>query len=172
MNTAELSKYKDYVYYGFESAIPQINTEIFDDMEKVMFLNEIAKSYQQMDTNERIKYKAVLSSEKVNDIWEAYLFIEMLDKYEISDTQFEENKFFKDYLKANMKSDFDTNWLNKIDFSYESRELISRLGAKITDYGVVSAYGQSLYHAVSRYDNESDFRNEDSEEVKGFQVNM
>lgn len=43
----------------------------------------------------------------------------------------------------------DPSWLKSLDSGNKGRELLARLGATLTDYGIISARGRSLYEPVS-----------------------
>ena len=47
-------------YYGFDSAIPQIDRFAFKTMDDFDKLNELAEKYLNMSNTQRLKYKAVL----------------------------------------------------------------------------------------------------------------
>ena len=51
-------------------------------------------------------------------------------------------------MKIHLAVEFDGDWLNSLYAKAEGDELLKRLGASLTDYGVISARGRSLYELV------------------------
>ena len=58
------------------------------------------------------------------------------------------DQFFKQYLGHHLDSRFDREWLDMLLTGNEGNRLLEKLGAKVTDYGVISARGRSLYELV------------------------
>lgn len=48
-----------------------------------------------------------------------------------------------------MDTHFDSEWLDSLFTQDEGDQLLHRLGASVTDYGVISARGSSLYESVT-----------------------
>ena len=139
---------EDCVYYAFESTVPQITEEQFGDMLDFDKLNKLAERIEAMSPSEQVKYKAALATEQPEDIAGAVDIAEHISEYELSEASENYEQFFKEYLQHHLDSRFDGEWLDMLLTQNEGRELLERLGASITDYGVLSARGHSLYELV------------------------
>lgn len=139
---------EDCVYFDFESSVPQITDEMFDDMQDFDILNTLAKRMAEMSPSDQVKFKAVLSAEKPENITDAVDIAMHLDKYEFSALSDSDERFFKEYLLHHLDSRFDSEWLSTLMLRTESSILLDRLGATVTEYGVISARGGSLYEPV------------------------
>lgn len=81
------------VYYGFESAIPQIGEEMFGTMQEFDLLNEIAQRYSVMSDMEQITFKAVLEHERPKNLAEAVEVMEHLPEYQLDYVSWDETDF-------------------------------------------------------------------------------
>lgn len=134
--------------YAFESAIPQITSEMFGDMADFDKLNKLAWQFQLLSPADQVKCKAVLEAEQPDNIEEALDIAKNLWKYEFYSNPETSEQFFKIYLNYHLGSRFDSEWLNSISVYHEGDELLKRLGASLTNYGVISAREHSLYELV------------------------
>lgn len=138
----------DCVYYGFESSIPQIKSEMFGDMEDFDGLNSLAAKLSLLSQTDQVKFKAILSAEHPKDIAAVSEIADNLWKYEMTASPVNSDQFFKQYLGHHLDSRFDREWLDMLLTGNEGNRLLEKLGAKVTDYGVISARGRSLYELV------------------------
>lgn len=139
---------EECVYFEFESSIPQITEEQFTDMLDFDKLNLLAGQIAAMSPSEQVKFKAVLCAEQPEDISRMMEAAKSLSQYEFSATSDNYEQFFREYILHHMDSRFDSGWMDTLLTRNEGRELLERLGASITDYGVISARGRSLYEFV------------------------
>lgn len=137
------------VYYGFESAIPQIGEEMFGTMQEFDLLNEIAKRYSAMCDMEQITFKAVLEHERPENLAEVVEIMEHLPEYQLDYVPWDEVDFFAGHLLHHLDTEYDARWLQNFTFRKEDALLIEQLGAGVTGYGIVSARGESLYRLAS-----------------------
>lgn len=137
------------VCYEFESSIPQIDFEIFRGMLDFDKLNKLAWKFDLLSPADQIKFKAALCAEPPNSIRDALDIAENLDQYEFYSKPENSEQFFKVYLKHHMDTHFDSEWLDSLFTQDEGDQLLHRLGASVTDYGVISARGRSLYELVT-----------------------
>lgn len=137
------------VYYGFESAIPQIGEEMFGTMQEFDLLNEIAKRYSAMCDMEQITFKAVLEHERPESLADAVEIMEHLPEYQLDYVSWDEVDFFAGHLLHHLDTEYDARWLHNFTFRKEDALLIEQLGAGVTGYGIVSARGESLYRLAS-----------------------
>lgn len=136
------------VYYGFQSAIPQIDEEMFGTMQEFDMLNEIAERYSAMSDMEQITFKAVLEHEKPEQLADVLDITEHLSEYKLDYVSWDEVDFFASHLLYHLGTGYDARWLQNFTFRWEDASLIEQLGAGVTDYGIVSARGDSLYKLV------------------------
>lgn len=139
---------EDCVYYGFESSVPQITSEMFGDMADFDTLNTLAQRMAELSPLDQVKFKAVLSANPPKDVQAALDTLKQLDRYELSYDSDSAGVFFKDYLRHFMDSRFDIRWLDTLLTQNEGERLLQKLGAAETPYGVISACGHSLFEIV------------------------
>ena len=137
------------VYYDFQSGIPQIDEDVFDSMDDIETLNIIANEYLMLPEAKRVLFKAVIEAENIGNLEDMQSVFERLDQYEICCEDESADEFFKRYLAYHAPTDFDTKWLEEISSHDDAQKLLKTLGAKVTNYGIVSAYGRSLYENVA-----------------------
>ena len=83
------------MYFDFESAIPQISSEIFGNMQDFNALNAIAKRYSQLEQFDRTKYKAILTAAGQFRTADALDVIKNVNAYEFAP----EYEYPEDYFK-------------------------------------------------------------------------
>ena len=142
------SSIEDCVCFRIESAFPLSISNAFDMRTDFETLNRIAERYTDMSDTEQIKFKAVLEAEHISGLNEILEACDRLDEYEIEHFSSDEASFFKDYLARHLDTRFDVKWLDTLLTGSEGYRLIDRLGASITEYGILSARGGSLYELV------------------------
>ena len=135
----------DCVYYDFKSVIPQITSEMFGSMRDVQTLNRLAAEISMMSEAEQVKFKAVLEAERADNIRYALSLAQNLRHYEFTDEPDSADAFFKEYLWENTDTRFDRKWLDRLYAQREGEQLLKRLGAAQTHYGVVSARNGHLF---------------------------
>ena len=139
-----------FVVVNMESGIPQIKGSQFGSMDNFVLLNGIAQAYSEMNVGERMTFKAALQAQgglsgDLSDILET---AESVREYELAAFVSDEAEFFKEYLAHSLPTDFDVRWLDTLAISTDSLHLLERLGATVTDYGILSARGESLYKSI------------------------
>ena len=138
----------DCVYYDFESVIPQITSEMFGSMSDVQTLNKLAAEISIMSETEQVKFKAVLDAENTASIQDALNVAHNLWRYEFTAMPDTADAFFKKYIFENTSTEFDSKWLENLLPRNEADKLLGRLGATLTDYGVISARNGQLFEPV------------------------
>lgn len=138
----------DCVYYGFDSVIPQITSEMFGSMSDVQTLNKLAAEISIMSESEQVKFKAVLDAENTASIQGALNVAQNLWRYKFTAEPDTADAFFKKYILENTSTEFDSRWLENLLPRNEADKLLGRLGATLTDYGVVSARNGHLFKPV------------------------
>lgn len=145
-----LEKIEDCVYIGFDSSIPQIDADNFGDMQSFDQLNSLSEMMLEMSPSDQVKFKAVLSAEEPEKIEEILDIARGLDQYEFAPMIEDESHFFKSYLLRHLDTQLDPKWISKLQIRDEGTALLECLGGTVTDYGVVSSRGGSLYELVPR----------------------
>ena len=138
----------DSVYYDFESVIPQITSDMFGSMSDVQTLNKLAAEIRIISESEQVKFKAVLEAENTASIQDALNVAQNLWRYKFTAMPDTADAFFKNYVAENADSRFDSRWLGGLFARNEGERLLGRLGATLTDYGVVSARNGQLFEPV------------------------
>ena len=144
-NEADIS---DCVYYDFESVIPQITPEMFGSMSDVQTLNKLAAEISIMSETEQVKFKSVLDAENTASIHDALNTAQNLWRYEFTAEPDTADAFFEKYILENTSTEFDSRWLENLLPRNEADKLLGRLGAAVTDYGVISARNGHLFKPV------------------------
>lgn len=138
----------DCVYYDFESVITQITSEMFGNMRDIQTLNKLAAEISIMSEAEQVKFKAVLDAENTASIQDALNAAQNLWRYEFTAEPDTADTFFKKYIFENTSTEFDSKWLENLLPRNEADKLLGRLGAAVTDYGVISARNGHLFEPV------------------------
>ena len=138
----------DCVYYGFDSVIPQITSDMFCSMSDVQALNNLAAEISIMSESEQVKFKAILDAGNTASIHDALNAAQNLWRYEFTAEPDTADAFFKKYIFENTSTEFDSKWLENLLPRNEADKLLGRLGAAVTDYGVISARNGHLFKPV------------------------
>lgn len=134
--------------YEFYSSIPQITSDMFDSMEEIDELNTLAQRIAAMSESEQTKFKAVLNAEDTATLKGVLDIAQNLWRYEFTAMSDTADTFFKDYVAENADTRFDNRWLDGLFARNEGERLLGRLGAAVTDYGVISARNGHLFKPV------------------------
>ncbi|MBQ8238086.1 MAG: hypothetical protein IJZ39_08070 [Oscillospiraceae bacterium] len=121
--------------------------------EYAVFRIQIADSVEtewiaRMAPVEQMKLKAVVEAEKPATMDEILDIAQHLGDYQLEYRVTDADGFFKEYLRRHLDPRFDSKWLESMSAETEGRELLERLGARETAYGIVSARGRPLYEIV------------------------
>ncbi len=144
-----VSNIGDCVYYDFESAVPQIESDVFNSMSDIKKLNSLASKLKYHAPFDMMKFKAILQAEKPKTIADMIKISDEVWRYQLNSTVERATDFYKSYVKHYLDKRFDTNWINfEVTNIKECEMLLDKLGASVTDYGVISARGRSLYEIV------------------------
>ena len=134
--------------YEFYSSIPQITSDMFDSMEEIDELNTLAQRIAAMSESEQTKFKAVLNAEDTATLKGALDIAQNLWRYEFTAEPDTADAFFKKYIIENTSTEFDSKWLENLLPRNEADKLLGRIGATLTDYGVISARNGHLFKPV------------------------
>ena len=117
-------------------------------MEEIDELNTLAQRIAAMSESEQTKFKAVLDAENMASIQDALNAAQNLWRYEFAAEPDTADAFFKNYVAENADTRFDNRWLGGLFARNEGERLLGRLGATLTDYGVISARNGHLFKPV------------------------
>ena len=134
--------------YEFYSSVPQITSDMFESMEGIDELNCLAQRITRMSEAEQVKFKAVLDAENTASIHDTLNAAQNLWRYEFTAEPDTADAFFKKYILENTSTEFDSRWLENLLPRNEADKLLGRIGAAVTDYGVVSARNGQLFEPV------------------------
>lgn len=134
--------------YEFYSSVPQITSDMFDSMEEIDELNTLAQRIAAMSESEQTKFKAVLNAEDTATLKGALDIAQNLWRYEFTAEPDTADAFFKKYILENTSTEFDSKWLENLLPRNEADKLLGRIGAAVTDYGVISARNGHLFKPV------------------------
>ena len=139
---------EDCSCFDFESGIPQITAAAVEDLASFDALNAVADRYLTMGSDAQLRFKAVLEAENIHDADGALAAADRLNEYELSYFDSDAASFFKTHVCHNLDVRFDDHWLDTLLTQNEGNRLVERLGASITDYGILSARGGHLFEPV------------------------
>lgn len=134
--------------YEFYSSVPQITSDMFESMEEIDELNSLAQRITRMSEAEQVKFKAILDTENTASIQDALNAAQNLWRYEFTAEPDTADAFFKKYILENTSTEFDSRWLENLLPRNEADKLLGRIGAAVTDYGVISARNGHLFKPV------------------------
>lgn len=134
--------------YEFYSSVPQITSDMFESMEEIYELNSLAQRITRMSEAEQVKFKAILDAENTASIQDALNVAQNLWRYEFTAEPDTADSFFKKYILENTSTEFDSRWLENLLPRNEADKLLGRIGAAVTDYGVISARNGHLFKPV------------------------
>lgn len=101
-----------------------------------------------MSESEQTKFKAVLEAENTTSIHDALNAAQNLWRYEFTAEPDTADAFFKKYILENTSAEFDSRWLENLLPRNEADKLLGRIGAAVTDYGVISVRNGHLFEPV------------------------
>lgn len=134
--------------YEFYSSVPQITSDMFESMEGIDELNCLAQRITRMSEAEQVKFKAVLDAENTASIHDTLNAAQNLWRYEFTAEPDTADTFFKKYIYENTSTEFDSRWLENLLPRNEADKLLGRIGAAVTDYGVISTRNGHLFKPV------------------------
>lgn len=134
--------------YEFYSSVPQITSDMFESMEEIDELNSLAQRITRMSEAEQVKFKAILDAENTASIHDALNAAQNLWRYGFTAEPDTADTFFKKYIYENTSTEFDSKWLENLLPRNEADRLLGRIGAAVTDYGVISARNGHLFKPV------------------------
>lgn len=156
---------EECVYYDFKSLIPQINEDMFNDMNKFKTLNRLAKEISKMTEAERFMYKAILEANKPTTLDETILCVQDINRYEISPVLLEGRDYARAYIAHNIPQHMDGSFIQHLEFTDGGQDIISKTGVTVTSYGILSPKDGELFQMIySPFANEQDIEEEESDE--------
>ena len=156
---------QDCIYFDFQSCIPDIDEDVFNSMSRIEELNRIASEYLMLSQPYRALVKAIIEGENLTDLSDIRAAFERRDQYEFSSEVENADEFLREYLTYQMPTDFDDRWLSQVTSHEDAQKLVTALGAHITEYGVLSARGGTLFEKVRYPDLYSEIINPDEYEL-------
>ena len=121
---------------------------MFESIEEIDELNSLAQRITRMSEAEQVKFKAILDAENTASIQDALNVAQNLWRYEFTAEPDTADAFFKKYILENTSTEFDSKWLENLLPRNEADKLLGRIGATLTDYGVISARNGHLFKPV------------------------
>lgn len=160
---------EDCVYYDMRTGIPGVDDCMYDTMQKFDLLNEIAEKYTKLSASGRVTFKALMEKEQPEDIADVLNLFDGLDQYHLMGNAVDEIEFSRIYLNYHLPTRFDYRFINELDVTRFGNRLLSRLGGAVTNYGVISGRGRSLFEIVP-YDEPACEIQQTHDEMGGMQM--
>lgn len=148
-----MGKIEDCTLRIFESTYANMERKHFGSLANFDKLNALAMRMHVLSPVEKVRLKAALAVDPQDNL-EGYMDVLMhLKEYEFMPFADTPDEYFRAYLQHHLGSQFDPMWISDLHCYSEGTELMERLGATITNYGIVSMRGRSLFELVP-YDQE------------------
>ena len=165
---------EDCMIMNFESAIPQIQNECFENIEDIYILNDIAQKFSELSREDAAKFKAVVTAEKPSDLGDIENILFALNQYEADISINYASEFGAKYLAKHMPPDFDRSLLKGPCTAEFAEKIISANECAFTEYGVVSKHGGHLYSMVEASEQEVNPENNlsDTDENPGMKLGL
>ena len=141
----------DHVSFGIDgngvihspiSYLNRLSVRTPDDAENLQRLGEI---WDNMDSGPQVVLKAILESEQPTCLADCILLSGCLKNFEFSYFSDENDAFAKEYLAFHLPENFQSEALQKANLYDLGTELLKRMGATVTDYGVISESDGALF---------------------------
>lgn len=147
-----------------ESSLPNLSKNQFQT-EKINGLNDLAKSLSELSHDDFVKLKAVMESEKINEISDVQECVDRISEYQLDRNIADSSEFGRAYLLENLHENFDCSAVGDMNLCDFGQMIIDRKHGKITSYGAISGRGQELYSAlISQPETCSEENDEDESE--------
>lgn len=121
----------------FLSSIPQITDKVFNTMNSLPVLNELAEKLSTLPQESLAKFKAVLEYEDSDSIESALEMTGNLNQYEFHSDVRDAADYGRRYLSGRLAPDLDSSLLPNLDTHHLGNALMARNGAAVTEYGSV-----------------------------------
>jgi len=163
---------EDCVYFDFQSPISWLDDELYGDTQIFDDLNEVAKRYEELSAEDRVKFKAVSESIQCKDLNTARDIMDNLGRYQLSHYTDSYESYAKEYMQLKLPTEFDTSILERCNLGNLGRELCDRLECVKTVYGVVSKEGGQIFATVRPVEDEEEQMDIDEveQEMGGMQM--
>ena len=141
----------DHVSFGIDgngvihSPIPYLNRLPVREADDAQTLQILERIWNNMNAGQQISFKAILESEQPTSLADCRYLSGCLRNYEFSYFSDENDAFAKDYLAFHLPQNFQSEALQKANLYDLGTELLKRMGATVTDYGVISESDGTLF---------------------------
>ena len=141
----------DHVSFGIDgngvihSPIPYLNRLPVREADDAQTLQILERIWNNMNAGQQIRFKAVLESEQPTSLADCRYLSGCLRNYEFSYFSDENDAFAKEYLAFHLPQNFQSEALQKANLYDLGTELLKRMGATVTDYGVISESDGALF---------------------------
>ena len=127
------------------SPIPYLNNLSIREADDPETLEKLERIWNNMNAGQQIAFKAILESEQPTRLADCRYLSGCLRNYEFSYFSDENDAFAKEYLAFHLPENFQSEALQKANLYDLGTELLKRMGATVTDYGVISESDGALF---------------------------
>lgn len=139
---------EDCVYFDIRTGIPKVDELVFTDMGQFDKLNELSKKYLEFSEAHKMCFKALLERESPQTLNDVLEIANIENQYNFINCVADEREFAKMYLKYHLPAGFDYKFIDELEVAGFSNKLLDRLGASVTEYGVVSDRNRGLFEII------------------------
>lgn len=163
------NRIEDCVYYDMRTGITKIDELVYTDMKQFDKLNELARKYSEFAEAHKVCFKALLERESPETLDDVLEIAEREDQYNFTRNAVDAEDFAQMYLKYHLPGGFDYKFISELEVTSFADKLLDRLGADVTNYGIVSGRGRSLFEIVP-YDKLTSETRQDSVQMGGMEM--
>lgn len=147
---AEWNAAPEQMYYKeVESALPMISDSAYQECGWISEMIALSERLADMPREQIVKLKAVMEAENIQTFSGAREAIDSLNEYDFDAIVQDESQFGKVYACRVFPINFDWSILENCDMYDFGREVLTKKGGGITEYGAVSGRGQKLYTTLT-----------------------
>ncbi|MCM1508782.1 MAG: hypothetical protein NC177_16870 [Ruminococcus flavefaciens] len=154
-----------------ESSLPNLSKNQFQT-EKINGLNDLAKSLSELSHDDFVKLKAVMESEKINEISDVKECVDRISEYQLDRNIADSSEFGRAYLLENLHENFDCSAVGDMNLCDFGQLIIDQKHGKITSYGAVLGRGQELYSVLVSQPEQSSSEEHVDDECEEMEVFM
>ncbi len=159
------------VYFDFQSPFSWLDEELYGSTKLFGELNTFALMYQNLNPENRLKFKAVSECVQCKDLDTAMDIMNNLDRYQLSHYTADYESYAKEYMQLKLPTEFDTSVLERCNLANLGRTLCDRLKCKMTVYGIVSREDGQIFATVTTEEEEQQEESQEEEqEIGGMQM--
>lgn len=152
----EVDDINECAVYGVYTEIPNMEFDKYSKTDSLEDFDKLAQAYENLNSGDKVKFKALAKCRCPQDAESALELIGELSEYEFAYYAEDAAGFAMEYLMSRMPQGFCEELFEEKEWKSIGERLIKRSGAKMTEYGVLSAKGKGLFEEMTEENEESE----------------